>query len=413
MKRLSAFLMFFFLLVFSVRGAASDLPYPVLSASGRDNVFSGRAEEAVADLPLQLDVKCRSALLMDAGSGKVLMAKNEHERRSPASVTKIMSLLLICEAIEEGKLRPEDELTASPEACAKGGSQIWLEPGEVMTVDDLLKATCVFSANDACALLGEAVAGSEEGFVGMMNRRAVELGMQDTHFENCTGLDDTTQDHLTSAYDVAIMSRALLHHEIIKKYSTIYMDSLRDGKTQLVNTNKLVRTYKGITGLKTGTTDKAGCCISATAERDGLSLIAVVLGADNSADRFSAAKSILDLGFNSFECYEPDKTELELPAVEVVRGAKRSVVPVPAETAPIVLPKGEKQNVTYQLSVNGSAEAPIEKGQTLGTVRYLLGDELLAEYRLTAPEQILRITIVDYLRLIFDRVQAPTKMIIM
>ncbi len=253
----------------------------------------------------EISVKAKSAVLMDVQTGKVLYAFNEKEKLYPASVTKVMPLLLFMEAVDEGRLSLEDKVKTTPEAASKGGSQIWLKEGEEMSVDDLLKATAVGSANDACTSLGIHLAGSEEGFVKMMNERAMALGMKNTHFVNCSGLDDDTTEHLTTAYDVALMSAELLRHERIKTYTTVWMDSLRDGKTQLVNTNRLVRFYSGTTGLKTGTTSKAGHCLSASAERDGLHLVAVVMGAETSEDRFEGAKSMLDWGFANFETFTP------------------------------------------------------------------------------------------------------------
>ncbi|MGN1195024.1 MAG: D-alanyl-D-alanine carboxypeptidase family protein, partial [Acutalibacteraceae bacterium] len=227
-------------------------------------------QSAFAEDDSPVTVKAKAYVLMDASTGKVLLKNNEHQQLFPASVTKIMPILLVMEAIDSGKLDLNEKVTASADAAAKGGSQIWLKDGETMTVNELLKAAVISSANDACTALGERIAGSEEGIVKMMNDRAKELGMNDTHFVNCTGLDDDTDEHLTSAYDIALMSKELLSHERIREYTTIWMDSLRDGATQLVNTNKLVRFYKGTTGLKTGTTSKAGYCVSASAERDGL-----------------------------------------------------------------------------------------------------------------------------------------------
>ncbi|MBR5774281.1 MAG: D-alanyl-D-alanine carboxypeptidase, partial [Clostridia bacterium] len=244
------------------------------------------------DFPMNLTSK--SAILMDTVTGTVLISKNSNEKLPPASVTKIMSLLLIMEAIEDGKISLTDTVTVSETAAKKGGSQIWLEVGEKMTVDELLKATVVASANDACTALGEFIAGSESAFITMMNEKAAQLGMENTNFENCTGLDDATDNHYSSAYDIAIMSAELIKYDLIIEYSTIWMDYLRDGATELVNTNKLIRTYDGITGLKTGTTSKAGCCVSATATRGNTSYVAVVLGASNSAERFADAKALLD-----------------------------------------------------------------------------------------------------------------------
>ena len=246
----------------------------------------------------QVAVTAPAAVLMEASTGQVLFEKGAHDRRACASITKVMTLLLTFEALEAGKLSLDQELTASAHAASMGGSDIWLEEGERMTVDDLLKATVIMSANDAAVVLAEAVSGSEEAFVARMNERAGELGMEDTVFKNCNGLDE--EGHLTSAYDVAVMSRALLAHEKIRDYTLTWMDSVRNGETQLVNTNKLIRSYQGITGLKTGTTGQAGSCISATAQREGMELIAVVLKADTSEKRFEAAKSLLSYGFANY-----------------------------------------------------------------------------------------------------------------
>ena len=397
MKRLFAFLLIALLMAVN---RPESFAAELFSADRKESISSSLSAEAVSenDASMQVDIDCKAALLMEASTGKVLTSIHEHEKRYPASVTKIMSLLLICEAIEAGKLSLADEIPATPEACSKGGSQIWLEPGETMTVDELLKATCIFSANDACTLLGEAVAGSDEAFVAMMNEKAAMLGMNDTNFENCTGLDDTAENHLTSAYDIALMSRALLKHDIVKEYSTVYMDTLRQGKTQLVNTNKLVRTYKGITGLKTGTTDKAGCCISATAERDGLSLIAVVLGARDSAERFSGAKKLLDWGFANYECFTPRVENEELPVINVYRGAERTVIPVPKAVSPVVLKRGQSKAIKAVAECGESVLAPVEKGQTLGMIKYYLDEEIIAQIRLIAPDDIPKITVFDYLK---------------
>ena len=260
----------------------------VIMMCGILGVFASAENES----QMPVDVKAKSAVLMDQSTGTVLMRMNENEKLYPASVTKIMSMLLVAEAIDSNTIRLTDAVTTSTNASKKGGSQIWLKEGETMTVDELLKATAVYSANDACTALGEYIVGSDEAFVTMMNDRAQELGMKNTHFDNCTGLDDTSATHLTTAYDIALMSRELMKHQFIQQYTKIWMDSLRDGKTELVNTNKLIRFYEGATGLKTGTTSKAGCCISATATRNGTSLIAVVMGADNSKDRFEGAKGM-------------------------------------------------------------------------------------------------------------------------
>ena len=342
-----------------------------------------------------VSVAAKAFLLMDAATGTVLAQSNADERLYPASVTKVMTLLLVCEAIEAGKLARAATLTCSDTAAAKGGSQIWLEPGETMTVDDLLKAAFVYSANDACTLLGEAVAGSEEAFVRQMNEKAAALGMRNTHFDNCTGLDDDTTTHLSTARDIAVMSRALLQYDWIRDYTTIWMDTLRNGETQLVNTNRLIRTYAGATGLKTGTTSKAGCCVAATAERDGLSLIAVVLGADNSKTRFAGAAALLDYGFANYETFLPQIPAGALDPIPLQFGAasELQVESTPAE--PLLVDKGAAAQITVRVERPGSVEALVEKGQRLGCVSYYAGETLLAEYPILAAASAHRLTLWD------------------
>lgn len=341
---------------------------------------------------LQVDVSAKACILMDASTGTVLMAENEDEQLYPASVTKIMTLLLVSEAIDKGMLTFEQQLTCSPEAASKGGSQIWLEPGETMSVKDLFKAAAVYSANDACAVLSEAVAGSEAAFVAKMNERAKELGMENTNFDNCSGLDDDTDTHKSTARDIAIMSRELLKHKYITEYTTIWMDSLRNGETQLVNTNRLIRYYSGATGLKTGTTSKAGCCISASAERDGLHLIAVVLGADNSNDRFNSAKALLDWGFANYEIYTPVIDTANLKEVSVLHGVCETVSLYPAEVFPLLLNKGAGQRVEVHYEIPDSVCAPVYHGQELGKIVFTAGGVTIAEYALYAHNDVEKIT---------------------
>lgn len=348
------------------------------------------ASEALPEM--QVEVKAKAAVLMDAGSGKVLMAQNAHEKLYPASVTKIMTLLLVTEAIDSGKISLTDMVTVSKEAAEKGGSQIWLEVGEQMSVDDLLKASAVASANDACEALAEYVAGSSDAFVRQMNERAKQLGMNDTHFENCTGLDDTVENHVTSAYDVALMSRELLRHQRITGYTTIWMDSLRHGETQLVNTNKLIRFYEGATGLKTGTTSKAGCCVSASAKRGDLHLIAVVLGSDTSDDRFNAARAMLDWGFAN---YTTEKLEIDasrVPAVGVLKGTESSVMPVIPQAQAVLIEKGKTGEVVQEFDLAATVQAPVEKGQLLGRVYFKLNGETLYTYDLISDREIPALT---------------------
>ena len=330
----------------------------------------------------EIQINAKAAVLMDASTGQVLYSFNENEKLYPASVTKIMPLLLFMEALDSGKIALTDTVTASPTAASKGGSQIWLKEGEQMTVDELLRATAIASANDACTALGEHIAGSEVGFVKMMNDRARELGMVNTNFVNCSGLDDDTAEHLTTAYDIALMSKELLSHERIKTYTTVWMDSLRGGETQLVNTNKLVRFYSGTTGLKTGTTSKAGYCLSASAERDGLHLIAVVMGAENSNDRFEGAKAMLNWGFANFETVTPQIDSSLFGQVEVIRGVKESIKPIITGVKPITLKAGEKSQLKTEINLCESVEAPVENNQILGTVILKIADKEIAKYNL-------------------------------
>lgn len=340
-----------------------------------------------------IDVKAKSAVLMDASTGEVLYCFNENERLYPASVTKIMPLLLFMEALDSGKISLADTVTASPTAAGKGGSQIWLKEGEQMTVDELLRATAIGSANDACTALGEHIAGSETAFVKMMNERAKELGMENTNFVNCSGLDDDTTEHLTTALDIAVMSRELLSHERIKTYTTVWMDSLRGGETQLVNTNKLVRFYSGTTGLKTGTTSKAGHCLSASAERDGLHLIAVVLGAANSTDRFEGAKAMLNWGFANFETVTPSVDSSLFGEVKVLRGVEDSIRPVLTGIKPLTLKTGEKNKLETVITVSEDVEAPVEKGQVIGRVQLKLGQKVIGEYNLISEKAVEKTTL--------------------
>lgn len=357
--------------------------------------FSGYA--AKSDNTGKLEIKAKSAVLMDVSTGQVLYKYNENEKLPPASVTKIMSLLLIAEAVDSGKIKLTDEVTASAEAAAKGGSQIWLKEGETMTVDEMLKAVAIASANDACCALGEYIAGSETAFVGMMNDRAKQLGMKNTHFENCSGLDDDTVDHLTTAYDIGLMSVELLKHEFIEKYTTVWMDSLRGGKTELVNTNRLVRFYNGTTGLKTGTTSKAGKCLSASARRDGLHLVAVVMGSETSDDRFESAKTLLNYGFANYESVTLTVDESLITDVSVIRGETERITPEYEKIKSVTLKKGDKDKIATEITLSTDAEAPIEKGQILGSIKFTLNGETVIESKLFSPTEVKRTTFIDVL----------------
>ena len=335
----------------------------------------------------QVAVTAPAAVLMEASTGQVLFEKGAHDRRACASITKVMTLLLTFEALEAGKLSLDQELTASAHAASMGGSDIWLEEGEQMTVDDLLKATVIMSANDAAVVLAEAVSGSEEAFVARMNERAGELGMEDTVFKNCNGLDE--EGHLTSAYDVAVMSRALLTHEKIRDYTLTWMDSVRNGETQLVNTNKLIRSYQGITGLKTGTTGQAGSCISATAQREGMELIAVVLGAESTDLRFQDAKALLDYGFAGWKTVTPETPFLQPAAVE--GGMAQTVEVTAGEMPSLLLQAGEEAQVETVVQLE-AVKAPVEQGQELGRILCQVAVETVAQVPITAKEGVEAVT---------------------
>lgn len=337
-------------------------------------------------------VTAKSCVLMDLDSGEILLAKNENEQLPPASITKIMTLILCFEALDNGMLSLDDTVTASTNASQKGGSQIWLKENETMTVHELLKATAIASANDACTALGEKLAGDEEAFVVMMNEKAKKLGLENTRFENCSGLDDTTENHYSSALDIAIMSRELMRHEKIKEYTTIWMDSLRDGATQLVNTNKLIRFYEGATGLKTGTTSKAGYCISATAERNGVKLCAVILGADTGDHRFEDAKKLLNYGFANYTVFTPEFDETLITNVNVLYGKTNEIVPkiIPAQSS--LLPKGSETSVTQRVDICVDVEAPVEKGQILGYIYYEMDGKEIAKSPIISEESVERKT---------------------
>ena len=338
-----------------------------------------------------LDIKAKSVILMEPHTLTVLYESNCDEKLSPASITKIMSLLLVMEALDRGDITLETVVTASEHACSMGGSQIWLEPNETMTVHELLKATVIASANDACVALGELISGSEEGFVALMNARAKELGCNNTNFINCTGLD--AEGHLTSAYDVAIMSSELIKHPLIKHYSTVWMDSLRNGESELVNTNKLVRFYKGATGLKTGTTSTAGYCLSATAQRDGMELVAVVMSGDTSNDRFNGAKKLLDYGFANYSFFEIEADLGDVNKVSVKKGVSRDVKIKADGKLSLLLPKSEAKQITQKLNLKSNVTAPVKKGQVVGNVDIYVGDKSVGSIKVVSNAQVKRLNL--------------------
>ena len=337
----------------------------------------------------EVNITAPSAILMEKSTGEVLFEQDAHAVYEPASVTKVMTLLLVMEAIDAGTLSWDDVITASPYACSMGGSQIWLKEGEQLTVSEMVKAVAVASANDCAVALAEAVSGSETAFVQRMNERAKELGMESTVFCNCTGLP--AEGHVSSAYDIALMSRELiLNHPQLREYTTIWMDTLRNGEFQLTNTNRLIYSYPGATGLKTGSTDTALYCLSATAERDGMELIAVVLGADSTDHRFQDAAALLDYGFAGWEVARPQPPQLgEVP----VAGGMETTVPAQVGDLPsLLVEKGQGEQVEEEVTWQPDLTAPITQGQTIGRITYRLDGETLGEAAITAGAEVEAVT---------------------
>ena len=353
--------------------------------------------QAVSGAPT---VDAAAAVLMEKETGAILYEQNAHDKLEPASVTKVMTLLLVLEAIDDGRLALDDMVTVSAHAASMGGSQVYLKEGEQMSVDDMLKAVAVVSGNDAAVALAEHLAGSEEGFVEQMNQRAAELGMADTCFVNCTGLP--AAGHLTSAHDIAVMSRALIQHPKIRDYTTIWMDSIRDGAFGLTNTNRLVRFYQGATGLKTGSTDSALYCMSATAERDGMELIAVVMKSPTSAQRFEDAKALLDYGFANYTLARvyPD---VPLAPVEVLLGTTAQVQPQLERECSLLVRKGEEGLISTQIQLAQDLEAPVERGQKLGQMVVTVDGEVRDTIPIVASQQVDRLTIPGIFGKMFQR----------
>lgn len=337
-----------------------------------------------------LEMFAKGAVLMDMGSGKILYEKNGHKKLACASITKVMTLTLVMEALDSGKLKLDEMLTSSAHAASMGGSDIWLEEGERMSVDDLIKATAVASANDAAVVLAEKLCGSEDVFVSEMNKKAKKLGMNDTTFKNCNGLDE--EGHLTSAYDVALMSRELCTHKKIFDYTSIWLDNLRGGKTQIVNTNKLLRTYNGITGLKTGTTNDAGCCMSATAEREGLSLCAVVLGCETGTSRFADAANLLDYGFANYRVEQLTLPKEANSKVKVSGGMTDEVKLVCENPGNMVVHRATDSKLTRECKIKKDISAPIKKGQKLGEVNFYSGKDLIKSCAVKACSDVEEMT---------------------
>ncbi len=382
-------------LLFSTSVSAKTVIIDTESGESAEELMSLEAPKSLSEVVstaagTALEVGGKSAVLMELSSGQVLFEKNTHEKLPIASVTKIMTLLLVMEALDKGLIDLQDPVTCSSEAASMGGSQIWLEPGEIMTVHELIKAAAVVSANDACAALAEHVAGSIEEFVQRMNTRAAELGMNDTLFKDCSGLDDTAY---SCAHDVALMSRDLMKYPLIKNYTTIWMDTLRNGESQLVNTNKLIRFYQGATGLKTGTTSTAGHNLSATAERNGLGFVAVILGCSTTDERFGGARKLLDHGFANYALYTPQIDHDTLTPIPVLRGTAESVAVESGDVDPILVKKGEEKGLSCTVSLSEDVEAPVVKGQIVGTVTVSREGETIAEYPVRAAEEVPKLSL--------------------
>ena len=348
-----------------------------------------------------LNLACESAILIEQSSGKILYEHNIHEQLRPASVTKIMTILLIMEAIDSGRLNYTDQIPCSENASSMGGSQIWLDTKETLTVDEMLKAICVVSANDCTIAMAEYLAGSEENFVKQMNEKAKELGMNDTTFKNCHGIDE--DGHVSSSYDIALMSRELLmKHPDIKKYTTIYMDSLRDGKSELVNTNKLIRNYRGATGLKTGSTSLALYNLSASATRDDLSLIAVILKAPTTKDRFADATKLLDYGFANYSFKSFAKKGDSIKEIQVSKSVSSSVSAILSQDAGTILKKGEEGNIVQNITLPDTISAPVNEGDKLGEISYSLNNEILSTVDIVAKNSVEKIDFFNMTKQIFN-----------
>ena len=360
--------------------------------SNASSVTTSTNEGEKAEDNNALKLEAGSAILIEQNSGKVLYQHNPHEKLRPASVTKVMTILLIMEALDSGKITLEDKIACSENAAAMGGSQIWLDVRETLSVHEMLKAICVVSANDCTVAMAEHLAGSQEAFVAQMNKRAKELGMKDTTFKNCHGLDE--DGHVTSSYDIAVMSRELLtKHPKITEYTTIWMDSLRDGKSQLVNTNKLIRNYSGATGLKTGSTATALYNLSASATKNDLSLIAVIMKAPTTKVRFEEATKLLDYGFNNYSYKQFGKTGEMVKTINVDKGVKTSVNAVLENSCGALVKKGQNKELVQNITLEENINAPINKGQKLGEITYTMGGEIVGQSNIIAQEGVEKITL--------------------
>lgn len=366
------------------------------------NVDKSLLNSVPSSVGTDLNLECGGAVLIEQNSGRVLYDHNMHQKLRPASVTKIMSILLIMEAIDSGRLSYTDKIPCTETAAAMGGSQIWLDVREELTVDEMLKAICVVSANDCTVAMAEYLAGSQEAFVEQMNAKAKELGMNDTNFKNCHGIDE--DGHETSAYDIALMSRELLtKHPDITKYTTIWMDSLRDGKSELVNTNKLIRNYKGATGLKTGSTSIALYNLSASATRDNLSLIAVIMKAPTTKIRFAEAEKLLDYGFSNFQYSKFSNENNILKSISVQKGVKDSIDLAYETSVGALVKKGESKNVEQTINIPEIISAPINKGDVIGNIVYTIDGNEVAKVNIIANESVEKNNIINMINYVFKK----------
>ena len=366
------------------------------------NVDKSLLNSVPSSVGTDLNLECGGAVLIEQNSGRVLYDHNMHQKLRPASVTKIMSILLIMEAIDSGRLSYTDKIPCTETAAAMGGSQIWLDVREELTVDEMLKAICVVSANDCTVAMAEYLAGSQEAFVEQMNAKAKELGMNDTNFKNCHGIDE--DGHETSAYDIALMSRELLtKHPDITKYTTIWMDSLRDGKSELVNTNKLIRNYKGATGLKTGSTSIALYNLSASATRDNLSLIAVIMKAPTTKIRFAEAEKLLDYGFSNFQYSKFSNENDILKSISVQKGVKDSIDLAYETSVGSLVKKGESKNVEQTINIPEIISAPINKGDVIGNIVYTIDGNEVAKVNIIANESVEKNNIINMINYVFKK----------
>ena len=398
--KLLSFVILFSSVFFPICKAQDDLY--TWSNNNDLSISTSSNENSNIDSNNSLNLESGSAILIEQESGQILYEHNIHEKLRPASVTKVMSILLIMEAIDSGKISLDDSVPCSEKARSMGGSQIWLNETETLTVNEMLKAICVVSANDAVVAMSEFIAGSEEAFVEKMNARAKELGMNDTCFKNCHGIDE--DEHVTSSYDIALMSRELLkNHPSITNYTTIWMDTLRDGKSELVNTNKLIRNYKGSTGLKTGSTSLALYNLSASATRNSLSLIAVIMKAPSTKIRFSEAQKLLDYGFNNYSYKEFAKKDDIVKSVIVSKGVECTLNAVFESNSGILIKKGQEKNVSQSVSIDENLSAPISKGQKIGEAIFSLDGKVVGTCNIVADRDVLKDTFGNVLLNIYKK----------